>query len=113
MSGTTTAAGARRSCSCTRGVFSDWFRPLSLKLPRDRLRVVRVRRSGYRDTTAPAGHLSLADHARHAAVLLDELGIGAACSHLMPLQQPASLARLITAFITTIPAASAADPVSR
>ena len=60
------------------GVFSEWFRPLSLELPRDRFRVVRVRRSGYRDTTPPAGHLSLADHARHAAVLLDELRIGAA-----------------------------------
>jgi pimeloyl-ACP methyl ester carboxylesterase len=60
------------------GVFSDWFRPLSLQLPRDRFRVVRVRRSGYRDTTRPAEHLALADHARHAAVLLDELGIGAA-----------------------------------
>ena len=35
------------------GVFSDWFRPLSLQLPRDRFRVVRVRRSGYRDTTPP------------------------------------------------------------
>jgi pimeloyl-ACP methyl ester carboxylesterase len=60
------------------GVFSDWFRPLSLQLPRGRFRVVRVRRAGYRDTTRPAGHLALADHARHAAVLLDELGIGAA-----------------------------------
>ena len=34
------------------------------------------------------------------------------CSHLMPLQRPASLARLITAFINTIPAASAADPAT-
>ncbi|MBV9381260.1 MAG: alpha/beta hydrolase [Streptosporangiaceae bacterium] len=60
------------------GVFSDWFAPLSLQLPRDRFRVVRLRRAGYRDTTRPAGHLTLADHARHAAVLLDELGVGAA-----------------------------------
>ena len=60
------------------GVFSDWFAPLSLELPRDRFRVVRIRRAGYRDTTRPAGHLTLADHARHAAVLLDKLGIGAA-----------------------------------
>ncbi|MBV9208619.1 MAG: alpha/beta hydrolase [Actinobacteria bacterium] len=59
------------------GVFSDWFAPLSLHLSRDRFRVVRVRRAGYRDTTRPAGHLTLADHARHAAVLLDELGVGA------------------------------------
>jgi pimeloyl-ACP methyl ester carboxylesterase len=60
------------------GVFSDWFRPLSLQLSRDQFRVVRIRRAGYRDTTPPAGHLTLADHARHAAALLDELGIGAA-----------------------------------
>ena len=59
------------------GVFSDWFRPLSLQVPRDRFRVVRIRRSGYRDTRPSAGHLTLVDHARHAAVLLDELGIGA------------------------------------
>jgi pimeloyl-ACP methyl ester carboxylesterase len=60
------------------GVFSDWFAPLSLQLPRDQFRVIRVRRAGYRDTARPAGHLSLAEHARHAAVLLNELGIGAA-----------------------------------
>jgi pimeloyl-ACP methyl ester carboxylesterase len=30
------------------------------------------------------------------------------CSHLMPLQQPASLARLITAFTDTIPRAAPA-----
>ena len=60
------------------GVFSDWFRPLSRQLPHDRFRVVRMRRSGYRGTAPPAGHLSLADHARHAALLLDALGISAA-----------------------------------
>jgi pimeloyl-ACP methyl ester carboxylesterase len=60
------------------GVFSDWFRPLSRQLAHDRFRVVRMRRSGYRATVPPAGHLSLADHARHAAALLDALGIGAA-----------------------------------
>jgi pimeloyl-ACP methyl ester carboxylesterase len=60
------------------GVFSDWFRPLSHQLPRERFRVVRMRRSGYRGAAPPAGHLSLADHARHAARLLDALGTGAA-----------------------------------
>jgi pimeloyl-ACP methyl ester carboxylesterase len=60
------------------GVFSDWFAPLSYQLPHDRFRVVQMRRSGYRGTAPPAGHLSLAEHARHAAVLLDVLGIGAA-----------------------------------
>ena len=60
------------------GVFSDWFLPLGQHLPRDRFRVVRMRRCGYRGMAPPAGHLSLADHARHAADLLDALGIGAA-----------------------------------
>ena len=59
------------------GVFSDWFAPLSRQLPRDRFRVVRMRRSGYQGTAPRAGHLSLADHARHAALLLDALGTGA------------------------------------
>ena len=34
------------------------------------------------------------------------------CSHLMPLQQPAALARLITGLIDSIPAASATDASS-
>jgi pimeloyl-ACP methyl ester carboxylesterase len=58
------------------GVFSDWFLPLSRELPRERFRVVRTRRVGYRGTSRPIGHLSLADHARHAACLLDVLGAG-------------------------------------
>ena len=58
-------------------MFSDWFRPLSYALPRDRFRVVRIRRAGHQDSAPPAGHLSLADHARHAASLLDTLETGA------------------------------------
>jgi pimeloyl-ACP methyl ester carboxylesterase len=60
------------------GVFSDWFGPLSRQLPDGRFRVVRMRRSGYQGTAPPAGHLTLADHARHAACLLDTLGISTA-----------------------------------
>jgi pimeloyl-ACP methyl ester carboxylesterase len=60
------------------GVFSDWFAPLSRQLPRDRFRVVRVRRSGYQGSAPPGRHLSLADHAQHAARLLDALGTGPA-----------------------------------
>ena len=44
------------------GVFSDWFGPLSLQLPRDRFRVVRLRRAGYRDCPPPAGHLTPRPH---------------------------------------------------
>ncbi len=43
------------------GVFSDWFLPLGHHLPRERFRVVRMRRCGYRGTAPPAGHVSLAD----------------------------------------------------
>ena len=59
------------------GVFSDWFRPLSYALPRERFRIVRISRAGYQDSAPPAGHLSLADHARHAASLLETLETGA------------------------------------
>jgi hypothetical protein len=34
------------------------------------------------------------------------------CSHMLPLEQPAALARLITGFIDTIPTASNAGAVS-
>jgi pimeloyl-ACP methyl ester carboxylesterase len=60
------------------GVFSDWFRPLSHWLPRERYRVVRMRRAGYQGSAPPGRHLGLADHAQHAARLLDELGTGPA-----------------------------------
>lgn len=59
------------------GVFGDWFVPLSRALPRDRFRVIRTRRAGYRGTARPGGHVSLADHAHHAARLLDTLETGA------------------------------------
>ena len=60
------------------GVFSDWFRPLSHQLPRERFRVVRLRRAGYQGSAPPGRHLGLADHAQHAARLLDALGAGPA-----------------------------------
>jgi DNA-binding CsgD family transcriptional regulator len=60
------------------GVFSDWFRPLNHQLPRERFRVVRLRRAGYRGAASPGRHLGLADHAGHAARLLDTLGTGPA-----------------------------------
>jgi len=60
------------------GVFSSWFLPLSQLLPRDRYRVLWLRRAGYGDGPRPGRHLRIADHAAHAAGLLDELGIEAA-----------------------------------
>ena len=56
------------------GVFADWFLPLSESPTLAGFRVIRVRRAGY-GGRSPAGHLTLQDHARHAALLADRLGI--------------------------------------
>jgi pimeloyl-ACP methyl ester carboxylesterase len=65
------------------GVFSDWFAPVAAESALREFRLIRVRRAGYVAGPAPTGHLTLADHARHCAMLLDDLGIGAAhvCGH--------------------------------
>jgi pimeloyl-ACP methyl ester carboxylesterase len=50
------------------GVFSDWFRFVGESDALRDFRVVRIRRAGY-GRSQPARHLTLADHARHAAAL--------------------------------------------
>lgn len=55
------------------GVFGAWFEPLAADPNLKGLRVIRMLRAGYTGGPAPAGHLSIADHARHAATLLDAL----------------------------------------
>ena len=87
------------------GVFADWFEPLATSPSLDRYRVIRVRRAGYLPDEPPAHHLTIGDHARHIAMLLDALGIRAAhvCGHsssaLIGLQfamdRPDSVASLI------------------
>ena len=56
------------------GVFSDWFLPVSETRSLDGFRVVRIRRAGY-GGPMPSRHLTIADHARHAAALADHLGL--------------------------------------
>lgn len=56
------------------GVFSDWFRCVAVSRALEDFRIVLVRRAGYAAEAFPR-HLTLADHARHAAALADELGI--------------------------------------
>ena len=86
------------------GVFADWFVPLAASPVLDGFRVIRLRRAGYLSGPPPARHLTLRDHARHAAALLDALGVPAAhvcglsSSCLINLQlamdRPASVASL-------------------
>lgn len=65
------------------GAFSDWFAPLAARPELDGFRVIHIRRAGYVAGESRAGHLTLADHASHCALLLDELGIERAhvCGH--------------------------------
>ena len=65
------------------GVFSDWFALVAATAELDGFRVIRPRRAGYVAGCTPSGHLTIADHARHCGLLLDELGIGTAhfCGH--------------------------------
>ena len=65
------------------GVFSDWFAPVAAEAALSEFRLIRVRRAGYVAGMTPTGHLTIADHARHCAMLLDEMGVSAAhvCGH--------------------------------
>ncbi len=54
------------------GVFSDWFRLVSLNKELAEFCVIRPRRVGY-GQYQPTRHLTLADHAQHAAALADRL----------------------------------------
>lgn len=63
------------------GVFGSWFEPLAAGSTLDGFRVIRMVRAGYTGGPAFPGPLSLADHAGHAAALLDSLG--AAPAHVV------------------------------
>lgn len=55
------------------GAFGAWFEPLAAGPALQGLRVIRMLRAGYTGGPVPTGHLSIADHARHAATLLEAL----------------------------------------
>jgi pimeloyl-ACP methyl ester carboxylesterase len=65
------------------GVFADWFSPVAALPELSGFRVLRVRRAGYLDGVRPVRHLTLEDHARHCASLLDALHFTSAhiCGH--------------------------------
>lgn len=92
------------------GVFGEWFAPLAGDPAMDGLRVIEMRRAGYTGAPAPVGHLSIGDHARHCAGLLDRLGITAAhvCGHssscLMGLQLGLDRPELVRSLVLIEPA---------
>jgi pimeloyl-ACP methyl ester carboxylesterase len=57
------------------GVFGAWFAPVAPHLPG---RVIRMLRAGYADGPPPTAIVPIAEHAAHAAALLDALGTGPA-----------------------------------
>lgn len=57
------------------GVLSSWFVPLAAEPALAGHRVVRLVRAGYTGDPPPASPLGVADHAAHAAAVLDTLGI--------------------------------------
>lgn len=57
------------------GAFSDWFAPVAAAEELKGFRIILPRRAGYVEGVVPSGHLSLADHARHSASLLDGIGV--------------------------------------
>jgi pimeloyl-ACP methyl ester carboxylesterase len=92
------------------GVFSDWFAPVAATEELAGFRVIRPRRAGYVTDTAASGHLTIADHARHCARLLDELGLATAhvCGHsssaLIGLQLALDRSRLVQSLTLLEPA---------
>lgn len=56
------------------GVFSEWFRLVYQSPTLDAFRLIRLRRAGY-GSFQPGRHLTLANHAEHAAALADHLGL--------------------------------------
>jgi pimeloyl-ACP methyl ester carboxylesterase len=55
------------------GVFGAWFEPLAADPALEGFRVIRLLRAGYTGGPAPTEHISMADHARHAALVLEAL----------------------------------------
>ncbi|GAA1382351.1 hypothetical protein GCM10009613_10040 [Pseudonocardia kongjuensis] len=58
------------------GLYGDWFAPLLREPALDGHRIVRTHRSGYGASPRVDRHLTIADHARHCAAVLDRLGAG-------------------------------------
>ncbi|TDD27833.1 alpha/beta hydrolase [Kribbella turkmenica] len=93
------------------GVFDAWFTPLAHDATLKDFRVLQTRRVGY-DTTAPkpGRHLTIADHARHCAAILDSLQIqrahvlGHSSGSLIGLQLAVERPELVQSLVLVEPA---------
>ncbi|GAA4888271.1 alpha/beta fold hydrolase [Actinomycetospora straminea] len=105
------------------GGSGEWFAPVFDEPALDGVRLVEVQRAGYGDSSTPEGHLTFADHARHARRLLGELGIeratwvGHSSSASMALQgaldAPEAVARLVLLEPAPSPAGPSAEELVR
>lgn len=100
------------------GGFGDWFAPVFDEPALDGVRLVRVHRPGYGDSSTPDGHLTFADHARLCRLLLEELGIdravwvGHSSSASMALQAAIDTPDAVERLVLLEPAPSPAGPSS-
>lgn len=101
---------------CHAGAFSDWFAPVFDEPALDNVRLIRVHRAGYGDSSAPSGLLTYSDHARHCRDLLHQLGaeraywVGHSSSGSMGLQAAMDEPDLLAGLILLDSAPSPAGP---
>lgn len=95
------------------GVFADWFPTVAADPAMNRFRLVAPVRVGYDSTRpVPAHHLTIADHARHCAAVLDSLGIaqahvlGHSSGSLIGLQLAVDRPDLVRSLVLVEPAAA-------
>lgn len=108
---------------CHGGVFGDWFAPLFDEPALDDVRLVRIHRAGYGDSSTTGGLVTFNDHARHCRALLHQLGaeraywVGHSSSGSMGLQaamdEPDLFAGLILLESAPSPAGPSAEAMLR
>src|SRR5436309_864679 len=95
------------------GAFAAWFGGLTTDPALNRFRLVTPVRAGYDPTKPAPGHLTLADHARHCAAVLDHLDITAShvlahsSGSLIALQLAADRPDLVRSLVLVEPAPAA------
>ncbi|GAA4921333.1 pimeloyl-ACP methyl ester carboxylesterase [Actinomycetospora succinea] len=98
------------------GGFGEWFSPVFHEPALDGVRLVEIQRAGYGGSSTPEGHVTFADHARHARTLLREIGIdratwvGHSSSASMALQGAIDAPEAVERLVLLEPAPSPAGP---
>ncbi|MDD7942791.1 alpha/beta hydrolase [Actinomycetospora lutea] len=98
------------------GGFGEWFSRVFDEPALDGVRLVEMQRAGYGESSTPEGHVTFADHARHARGLLRGLGIeratwvGHSSSASMALQGAIDAPGTVERLVLLEPAPSPAGP---